>query len=146
MTKVEQGKALFTEGYNCAQSVFLVFSDELGLDRETALKISSSFGGGMGRLREVCGTVSGMFMAEGLKNGYSNPTDTTAKAEHYKRLQALAATFKQENGSIICRELLQLQSAPSDPTPDPRTKEYYKKRPCVELVGDAIRILEDSWK
>ena len=146
MTKQEQAKAYFTQGYNCAQAVFLTFSEELGLDKQTALKISSSFGGGMGRMREVCGAVSGMFMAEGLKNGYSDPADAAAKAALYKRIQNLAAKFKEINGSIICRELLQVETQSSDPNPEPRTREYYKKRPCVELVGDAARILDESWK
>ena len=99
---------LFREGYNCAQSVFCAFADDLGLDFETALKLSSSFGGGMGRLREVCGAVSAMFMIAGLKYGYTTPNNDNIKAEHYTRIQKLAEEFKKRNKTIICRELLGL--------------------------------------
>jgi C_GCAxxG_C_C family probable redox protein len=137
----DKAKALFKEGYNCAQSIFLAFSDEFEIDKETALKLSSSFGGGMGRLREVCGAVSGMFMVAGMLNGYTNPKDKQAKAEHYKRIQELAGHFIEINGSIVCRELLGLSVKSESPVPQLRTEEYYKKRPCVKLVGDAARIL-----
>lgn len=93
----ERAEALFKQGYNCAQSVFAAYSDELGMDMETALKLSSSFGGGMGRLREVCGAVSGMFMVAGLKDGYSDPTDKEAKANHYKLIQKLVNTYLAGN-------------------------------------------------
>jgi C_GCAxxG_C_C family probable redox protein len=134
---------LFKQGYNCAQSVFGAFCEELGMDLDTALKLSSSFGGGMGRMREVCGAVSGMFMAAGLKYGYSDPNDTKAKTEHYKMIQELAEKFKKINGSIICRELLGLTKPEGVPVPEKRTEEYYKKRPCPELVRDAARIFEE---
>ena len=122
--KSEKAKELFKSGCNCSQAVLGVFCEEMGLDFETALKIASSFGGGMGRMREVCGTVSGMFMAAGL-GLYPNNATNQDKNEHYKRIQELAQKFKDENGSIICRELLQGQ-----------------KRPCVELVGMSVEILE----
>ena len=138
----QRAMALFKEGYNCSQAVFVAFCEELGMDQKTALKLSSSFGGGMGRLREVCGAVSGMFMAAGLHYGYEDPHDKTAKAEHYKRIQKLAEQFKEENGSIICRELLGLSKGPDIPVPEDRTEAYYKKRPCAELVGCAAGILE----
>ena len=141
-THEEKAKQLFLEGYSCAQAVFCAFSDELGVDRETALRLSSSFGGGMGRLREVCGAVSGMFMAAGVKYGYSDPKARDEKAEHYARIQKLAGDFKEQNGSIVCRELLGLQQKQDGPVPEERTQEYYKKRPCVDLVGDAARMLE----
>ncbi len=141
-THEEKAKQLFLEGYNCAQAVFCAFSDELGVDQETALRLSSSFGGGMGRLREVCGAVSGMFMAAGVKYGYSDPKARDEKTEHYARIQELAGNFKEQNGSIVCRELLGLQQKQDSPVPEERTKEYYKKRPCVNLVGDAARMLE----
>ena len=130
MTYKEKAEALFKQGYNCSQAVLLTFSDQLGLDKETALKLSSSFGGGMGRLREVCGAVSSMFMVAGLKNGYTDPCDQTAKKEHYALIQRLAEEFKKENGSIVCRELLGLANGPDSPNASPRTEEYYKKRPC----------------
>ncbi len=134
---------LFLQGYNCSQAVLAAFSDEIGLDRETAFKLSSSFGGGMGRMREVCGAVSAMFMIAGMKYGYSNPKDSNAKTEHYKLIQSLAATFKEENGSIVCKELLGLLKGPDSPVPEARTPSYYKKRPCVELVKSAAKIMSD---
>lgn len=144
--KASIAEELFLEGYNCSQSVVAAFSDELGLDRETALKLASSFGGGMGRLREVCGAVSGMFLIAGLKDGYSNPKDSSAKAEHYQLIQKLAQEFKEENGSIICRELLGLPNGSDSPIPEARTPGYYQKRPCVELVKSAAKILQEYWE
>lgn len=138
----EKAMALFEEGYNCAQAVFLAFEDLHGIDRKTAAALSSSFGGGMGRLREVCGSVSGMFMTAGVLYGYDDPKDREAKAEHYARIQELAGLFEQQNGSIVCRELLGLSVKRESPIPQERTKEYYKKRPCRELVGCAAEILE----
>ena len=141
-TRSEKAMELFKSGCNCSQAVLGVFCEELGMDFETAMKLSSSFGAGMGRMREVCGTVSGMFMAAGLKYGSSDITNASAKGEQYTRIQELAKRFKDENGSIICRELLSGADASNNPIPAPRTDEYYKKRPCVELVGNAVEILE----
>lgn len=138
----ERAMELFKQGYNCSQSVFGAFSDECGIDFETALKLSSSFGGGMARLREVCGAVSGMFMVAGMKYGYTDPKDSTAKTEHYKLIQELAAEFKEKNRSIVCRELLGLSVQSEIYIPEERTAEYYKKRPCAELVGDAAEIID----
>ncbi len=132
----EKAQELFKSGYNCSQAVFGAFCEELGLDFDTAIKIASSFGGGMGRMREVCGTVTGMFMAAGLAYGDSD------KAEHYSRIQELAKQFKDKNGSIICRELLEGVESSTNPIPSERTETYYKKRPCVDLVGDAAEIFE----
>lgn len=146
MSKKEKAMSLFKEGYNCSQSVIGAFAEELGMDFETAVKIASSFGGGMGRMREVCGAVSGMFMAAGLKCGYSSPTDVKSKTNHYKLIQDLAAEFKKSNGSIVCRELLGLEGKDNNYVPSARTNEYYKKRPCVELVGQAAEILENYFK
>ncbi|MDD6306238.1 MAG: C-GCAxxG-C-C family protein [Clostridiales bacterium] len=142
MTRREKAMQLFEEGYNCAQSVFLAFEDLHGIDRKTAAKLSSSFGGGMGRLREVCGAVSGMFMTAGVLYGYDDPKASTEKSEHYGRIQELAKAFEEKNGSIVCRELLGLEVKRETPVPEARTAEYYKKRPCKELVGDAAEILE----
>lgn len=142
----EQAMAYFKEGYNCAQSVFLVYAKEYGMDEKTALCMSSSFGAGMGRMREVCGAVSGMFLAAGLFYGYDSPKDQAKKAEHYQRIQELAARFKEENGSIICKELLGLSGDTFSPIPAERTKEYYKKRPCGQIVGMAAAILEEYRK
>lgn len=137
----ERAMELFKQGYNCSQSVFGAFCEECDMDFETALKLSSSFGGGMGRLREVCGAVSGMFMVAGMKYGYSDPKDCRSKAEHYKLIQGLAEQFKEKNGSIVCRELLGLPNQKDSYIPEERTSEYYKKRPCAELVGDAAEII-----
>ena len=139
--KSEKAKELFKSGYNCSQSVLGVFCEELGMDFETAMKIAGPFGGGMGRMREVCGTVSGMFMAAGLMF-----SSIDSKADLYKKIQDLAAKFKEQNGSIICRELLEGMEGSTTPTPSERTETYYKKRPCVELVGDAVEIFENYIK
>ena len=146
MTKKESGENYFAAGYNCAQSVVLAFKEEVGLDEETLKKISSSFGGGMGRMREVCGAVSGMLMVLGLIKGYSDPQDGKYKGEYYALIQRLAGKFKERNGSIICRELLGLKESVSAPSPEKRTDEYYKKRPCKLLVGDACEILDEYLK
>ena len=146
----EKAKSLFESGYNCCQAVLCAYADELGLDETTALKIASSFGGGMGRLREVCGAVSGMFMVCGLRDGYTNIDGVNAheeKMSHYERIQELARKFINENGSIICRELLGLAPKKSSldmdsPIPEKRSDEYYKKRPCAELVAMAASFLE----
>ena len=132
---------LFLTGANCSQAVVLAFEDLTGLDRETALKISSAFGGGMGRMREVCGAVSGMFMVLGLLYGYTEPGqgDCNKKAL-YKDVQALADRFREEVGSIICRDILKNPS--TDPNPSPRTEEFYKVRPCARMVMTAARILD----
>lgn len=134
---------LFKEGYNCSQSVFLAFKDLYGIDRHTALKLSSSFGGGMGRLREVCGSVSGMFLTAGILYGYDSPKDRSSKSEHYKRIQELARSFEELNGSIVCRELLGLDQKKESYVPEERTKDYYRKRPCEQIVGCAAYIMEE---
>ncbi len=137
----KKAEELFTSGYNCAQSTFCAFADELGMDFETALKLSSSFGGGMGRLREVCGTVSAMFMIAGLKHGYTSNNDDEVKAKHYKLIQDLAEEFKKKNKTIICRELLGLPEGADDYVPQKRTAEYYAARPCKNFVKDAAAII-----
>ena len=139
----ENGRKLFKEGYNCAQAVFCTFVDDLGINFETALKLTSSFGGGMGRLREVCGAVSAMFMIAGLKYGYTLPNNDKIKAEHYKRIQELAEKFKEKHNTIICRELLGLKYQTDNPIPEKRTDEYYKNRPCEQIIADACEIMGD---
>ena len=134
----------FKSGYNCAQAVFLAFAKDFGLDKETALKLSSSFGGGMGRLREVCGAVSSMFAIAGLKHGYTSPNDDEAKAKHYELIQALAEKFKSKYGTIICRELLELPEGADSPIPSKRTEEYYQTRPCEAFVRYASEIIENE--
>lgn len=140
-----RGKAAmenFLSGYNCTQAVALAFSDLLDIDKGLLLRMSSSFGGGMGRLREVCGTVSGMFLVAGMLYGYEDPKAFEEKAAHYGRIQELAARFREQQGSIVCRELLGLTVKRDDPVPEQRTPEYYQKRPCPQLAGLAATILE----
>lgn len=147
MTKGEIAKQYFLKGYNCSQSVLLAFCDDLGFDEQTALMLASPFGGGMGRLREVCGTLSGAFMVLGLKRGYSEPKDSQGKARLYKEVQELAAKFKEDNGSIICRELLDLRIKGKDtPTPSERTEQYYQARPCPELCRYSADLLDEFLK
>lgn len=144
MSKGDIAKQNFLNGYNCSQAVLLAFCEDFGLEKETALKISEPFGGGMGRMREVCGTVTGMFMVLGLAMGNSDAKDGSTKKNVYKSVQELAEKFKQDNGSIICRELLGLQKANKESyVPSERTTEYYKKRPCPELCKYAADILEE---
>ena len=132
---------LFLAGYNCSQSVVAAFCDVTGLTEDFSAKLSSSFGGGMGRMREVCGAVSGMLTVAGLLYGYSTPGDDAAKKAHYALVQALAGQFRSEHGSIICREIL--KNPPSDPNPTPRTAEFYKTRPCARMVMTAARLLDE---
>lgn len=146
MTKKEKAEALFKEGYNCAQSVVGAFAEEIGADEKILMSLASSFGGGMGRLREVCGTVTGAFIVLGAMFGYDDPKATTKKAEHYKRVQDFANRFREVNGSYICRELLGLEEKNSHYVPEARTEGYYKKRPCAELCGIAAEILEEQIK
>ena len=132
----------FTDGYNCAQSVFAAFSNEVGLSEKEALRYSSAFGGGMGRLREVCGAVSGMFMVLGALYGYDEAKDDGKKKELYKKVQCLAAKFEDEYKTIICRELLGVDGA-QRPSPTPRNPEFYKTRPCLAFVRSAAQILSE---
>ena len=144
-SRKEIAMELFEEGYNCAQSVFLAFEDMYEMDRKTALKLSSSFGAGMGRLREVCGSVSGMVLLCGMLSPSDNPSDKKARTENYALVQDVASGFKKMNGSIICRELLGLTEKTNEsPEPSDRTSEYYKKRPCEELVGISARIIGEK--
>lgn len=143
--KSEKAKELFKSGYNCSQAVLGVFCEELGMDFDTAMRLACSFGGGMGRMREVCGTVSGMFMAAGLAFSSAEPSNDN-KANQYKIVQELANRFRVKNGSIICRELLQGIESSASPVPSERTENYYKKRPCIELVADSVEIFEEYLK
>lgn len=146
MDKREKARELFLGGYNCAQAVAGAYAEEMGMDIDTAARIASSFGGGMGRMREVCGAVSGMLFVAGALYGYSDPKDPAAKKEHYERVQILAARYKERTGSIVCRELLGLEGKDRSPEPSERTQEYYKKRPCPDMVGLAAGILENYIK
>ena len=142
--RAEQAREYFTSGYNCAQSVFLAYQDITGIDEVLAATISAPFGGGMGRLREVCGAVSGMTMVAGFIAPNSQPNDNENKKNCYATVQALAEEFRAENGSIVCRELLGIAQQKDDPTPSPRTGEYYKRRPCAEYVAIAARIVGEK--
>lgn len=139
----QKAMQLFAEGYNCSQAVVGAFEDLTKLDLQTSLRLASSFGGGMGRMREVCGAVSGMFIVAGILYGYSDPTNASAKTNHYKLIQDLAKLFSDENSSIICRELLTGVKTSEGHTPEARTEGYYKKRPCKDLVGFAAKILAE---
>lgn len=156
--RVEKAMRLFKEGgYNCCQAVVLAYNDMFGIDDTTAAALSSGFGGGMGRMREVCGSVSGMVLLAGLLKPAADPTDKAARTGNYALVQEVAADFKALNGSIICKELLGLSPTaaatvnpsdihgiPESPVPSDRTPEYYKKRPCEELVGISARIIGEK--
>lgn len=143
MTRKEKAMNYFQEGYNCSQSVVLAFADLLDMEQTQLARLSSAFGGGMGRLREVCGSVSGMFIVLGILYGYDDPKEFEGKKALYEKVQTLAQRFEAENGSIVCRELLGLSEKSQEPVPEQRTENYYKKRPCKELVGCAAEILEE---
>ncbi len=141
MDHSEKAAELFLSGSNCAQSVVLAFGDVTGLEPSFAARMSSSFGGGMGRMREVCGAVSGMLMVLGLVYGYDDPGEgDCSKRAHYKAVQEVSGKFREEVGSIVCREIL--KNPPSDPNPTPRTAEFYRQRPCARMVMTAARILD----
>ena len=132
---------LFLQGYNCAQAVTVAFCDVTGLEEKTAARMVSAFGGGMGRLREVCGAVSGMFFVLSYLYGYDSSDDDGKKKQLYTDVQALAGAFRESCGSIICREIL--KNPPTDPNPSPRTAEYYKARPCARMVFTAATLMEE---
>ena len=134
----------FKRGYNCAQAVAIAFADEMGMSETELAKLASSFGGGMGKMREVCGAVSGALLVYGALRGNSDPEDGEAKKQHYARVQEFAARFKAEHETIICRELLHNIGLKKESGGDPedRTPEYYRTRPCVRFVETAATILE----
>ena len=141
VSRVEKAVALFKAGCTCSQAVVAAYSDLFGMNEPSAMKVSCGLGAGVGRMREVCGAVSGMAMLAGLKHGGETP-DAEAKKKTYEVTQAMAEAFKERNGSIVCRELLGLDRPEGDPTPAARTEAYYKKRPCAALVEDAASIVE----
>lgn len=149
--RAQRAVDLFKQGYNCSQAVFAACADLYGIeDEQLALRLSASFGGGMGRMRLVCGAASGMFMLAGLHNGSATPHDNEGKMANYAFVQQLAGEFKAKYGSLICAELLGLapkgttmEYLPAEtlrPKPSDRTPEYYEKRPCSEMVAEAVRI------
>ena len=140
----ERATALFQEGYNCAQAVFCAFCDQTGLTLDEAARLSSSFGGGMGRLREVCGALSGAELALGAIQGYADPDDPAAKSAHYQAVRDLAERFRAQNGTILCRELLKDVKTTPGGEPEMRTPAFYAARPCLRLVGEAAALLDQA--
>lgn len=140
--RAQRAYELFLQGYNCAQSVAGAFAGEMGLPPETVMRMASGFGGGIGRLRETCGTVSGMVLAAGMLRGYGTPETGEKKTQTYAMVQELVARFRAANGSIVCRELLGLAAPEGTPQAEARTPEYYRKRPCPRLAAQAAGILE----
>lgn len=139
--RVERARELFMSGYNCSQAVFMALADLYDIPEQQSARLSASFGGGVGRLREMCGACSAMVMLEGLQSGATQAEDAAGKQANYKNVQALVHRFAEQNGSYLCRELLQLRKdAPTPPTPDARTAEYYRQRPCLRMVESATRI------
>lgn len=143
-SRVEDAVRTFEEGYNCAQSVFVTYADLFGMEREMALKLASPMGAGIGRMRQVCGTVSAMAMLAGLKQGNTDPDNDDAKEEIYELVRSMSDRFEQETGSIICRELLGIAGREESPRPDQRTEEYYRKRPCSRIIAVAAKIIEET--
>ncbi len=141
-SRVKEAVAMFESGYNCAQSVFVTYADLLGMDRNTALKLAYPMGGGMGRMREVCGAVSAMSMLSGLKMGCTDPADEAGKKAGYEKVRQMADSFREETGSILCRELLGLLAREESAAPSKRTEAYYSTRPCSRAVAAAARIVE----
>ena len=139
--RAQRAVELFKQGYNCSQSVFAACADLYDVtDESLALRLSASFGGGIGRMRMVCGAASGMFLLAGLHNGSATPHDNDGKMANYAFVQNLAGQFKGKYGSLICAELLGLAPKPEEPRPAERTQQYYEKRPCSEMVAEAVRI------
>ena len=139
--RIEKAVALFKEGYNCSQSVVAAFADQYGFTHEQALRMSASFGGGIGRMRETCGAACGLFMLAGLETGAVEGADRDGKARNYAVVQELAEEFKRRNGALKCADLLGLsKKEPVVSTPEARTTQYYAKRPCVKMVEEAARI------
>lgn len=142
MSRADKAEELFRQGYNCGQSVFAAFADVLGLTVEEAAKIASPFGAGFGKLREVCGAVSGMTLVTGYLKGYSDPADYESKKDVYALIQRMCAEFEERQGSIICRELLGLKKGEDTAEPAIRTEEYYRSRPCIGACRTAAEIVE----
>ena len=139
--RIEKAIALFKEGFNCSQAVVAAFADRYGFTREQALKMSASFGGGIGRMRETCGAACGLFMLAGLETGSTDGADREGKATNYALVQELAKEFTLRNGALKCADLLGLsKKEPVISTPEARTDQYYAKRPCVKMVEEAARI------
>ena len=142
MNRADKAEELFRKGYNCSQSVFAAFADVLGMSVEEAARIASPFGAGFGKLREVCGAVSGMTLAAGYLKGYDDPADHESKKELYRLIQKMCAEYEEQKGTIICRELLGLKKGEDLGEPSVRTEEYYQSRPCIGACRTAAGIAE----
>lgn len=143
MNREEKAVELFKLGYNCSQAVVGAYADAFGVDADLALKMSEGFGGGMGRMRLTCGAVSGMAFICGLKYSNAVAGDTDTRTKIYETVREMSKEFENKNGSIECATLLGLNAEKdSGARPEERTKEYYKKRPCVECVRDCAMIIE----
>ena len=142
MNKADSAEELFRMGYNCSQSVYAAFAEDLGMSVEEAAKRASPFGAGFGKLREVCGAVSGMVLVLGDLCGYQDPTDAAGKQALYALVQRLCGSFEKSEGSLICRELLGLAKGEDLAEPAVRTEEYYQSRPCVGACRRAAELLE----
>lgn len=143
-SRKEQAVEAFLGGCNCAQAVFTTYADLFGIDRQTAMNLTNSMGGGISRLREVCGTVSAIALLTGLAEGAVDPGDLKARETVYRRTRDLLAQFEAENGSLVCRELLGILGREASARPSERTPEYYKKRPCAKFVACAAKIIEEN--
>lgn len=152
-TARERATELFYQGYNCSQAVFGAYAERYGIEPEMAMRLAASFGGGMGRMREVCGALSGALMVVGMETGATEGKDAAGKKANYDMVQKIAGIYREKNGSIYCKELLGLVPMPdgtkrttalfTETTPEARTREYYKKRPCPELIGQICDILDE---
>ena len=140
----EEARRLFYQGCNCSQAVFAAFSDLLGLEKAAALKMSASFGGGFGRMREGCGAVCGMTMAYSFLYGYSDLSEPGPKIENYQTVARMMERFRVEMGSYVCKDLLDIKEFIYDPVPKPRTPDFYETRPCLKCVMTAARVLDEE--
>lgn len=144
--RVERARNYFTAGYNCAQAVAMAFDDIMDMDVTMVARIAAPFGGGMGRMREVCGAVSGMTIIAGAISPSVDPKNMDERKANYALVQNFASQFRAENGDIVCRRLLGLEPSAEraeSAMPSERTAEYYRKRPCVEYVATAARIVAE---
>lgn len=142
--RIDEAEANFRAGFNCAQAVFVTYADLFGMERETALRMSSAMGAGVGRMREVCGVVSAMALLAGLKEGNADPQDEAAKARIYGKVRAMSDRFQMQNNSIVCKELLGITGRDESAAPTPRTPDFYEKRPCLKFVRQAANIIEEE--
>lgn len=144
----KEARALFLQGYNCSQAVFGAYAKDLGMDQKTAFRVAASFGGGVGRMREMCGACSGMFLVAGMLTGATEGADQAGKKYNYQVVRELAECFKKRHGSTVCKEMLAAAGIAPESTgtgtqPEKRTDEYYRKRPCPDLIEDAARIVAE---